>query len=184
MAYNLSFNYDGQITEINDGIGATNFAYDAGGRRVSRSAGGATTEFAFAGSAVLLEKQSGSVTASYLYGNGLVKKDSETFLYDGLGSSRQSTDASGSITSERTFEAFGQMVSSSGSSSSPYRFAATSGYRSDGDAGLSHVGARCYNAQVGRFITRDTMLDQKPPGLGMLALPAAGVAVRRCRRRA
>lgn len=35
-------------------------------------------------------------------------------------------------------------------------FAATSGYRSDGDAGVMHVGARYYDPQVGRFITRDT----------------------------
>ena len=41
-------------------------------------------------------------------------------------------------------------------------FAATSGYRNDGDAGLMHVGARYYDAQVGLFITRDTELDQKP----------------------
>jgi len=41
-------------------------------------------------------------------------------------------------------------------------YAATSGYRNDGDAGLVHVGARYYDAQVGRFITRDTLLDQKP----------------------
>jgi RHS repeat-associated protein len=41
-------------------------------------------------------------------------------------------------------------------------FAATSGYRNDGDAGLMHVGARYYDAQVGRFITRDTELDQEP----------------------
>ena len=41
-------------------------------------------------------------------------------------------------------------------------FGATSGYRNDGDAGLSHIGARYYDAQVGRFISRDTYLDQKP----------------------
>jgi RHS repeat-associated protein len=41
-------------------------------------------------------------------------------------------------------------------------FAATSGYRSDGDAGLTHVGARYYDDQVGRFITRDTDLDEHP----------------------
>jgi RHS repeat-associated protein len=41
-------------------------------------------------------------------------------------------------------------------------FAATSGYRSDGDAGLTHVGARYYDAQVGRFITRDTVLSEHP----------------------
>jgi RHS repeat-associated protein len=40
-------------------------------------------------------------------------------------------------------------------------YSAQSGYRTQGDAGLSLVGARCYDAQVGRFITRDTLLDQK-----------------------
>ena len=53
-------------------------------------------------------------------------------------------------------------MATSGSSASPYTFAATSGYRNDGDAGLTHVGARYYDAQVGRFITRDTVLDQHP----------------------
>ncbi len=53
-------------------------------------------------------------------------------------------------------------VATTGSSSNPYMFAATSGYRNDGDAGLMHVGARYYDSQVGGFITRDTYLDQKP----------------------
>jgi RHS repeat-associated protein len=39
-------------------------------------------------------------------------------------------------------------------------FAASSGYRNDGDAGLMHVGARYYDSQVGRFITRDTDLGE------------------------
>jgi RHS repeat-associated protein len=50
----------------------------------------------------------------------------------------------------------------SDNSSDPYQFAGSSGYRNDGDVGLTYVGARYYDAQVGRFITRDTYLDQKP----------------------
>jgi hypothetical protein len=34
--------------------------------------------------------------------------------------------------------------------------------KNDGDAGLMHVGARYYDAQVGRFITRDTVLSEHP----------------------
>ena len=41
-------------------------------------------------------------------------------------------------------------------------FAATSRYRNDGDAGLMLVGARYYDATVGRFISRDSLLDQRP----------------------
>ncbi|MCC6729922.1 MAG: hypothetical protein IT208_11355 [Chthonomonadales bacterium] len=36
------------------------------------------------------------------------------------------------------------------------------GYRSDGDAGLMLVGARYHDAQAGRFVTRDTLLNEHP----------------------
>jgi RHS repeat-associated protein len=57
------------------------------------------------------------------------------------------------VTGTLTTEGFGQTVATTGSSTNPYMFAATSGYRSDGDAGLMHVGARYYDAQVGRFVS-------------------------------
>ncbi len=47
-----------------------------------------------------------------------------------------------------------------GSSANPYRFAGARGYRDDGDAGLLHVGARYYDPQVGRFISRDAVLSE------------------------
>ena len=46
--------------------------------------------------------------------------------------------------------------------SGPYGYAGAWRYRTDGDAGLMHVGARYYDAQVGRFITRDTVLSEHP----------------------
>jgi RHS repeat-associated protein len=36
------------------------------------------------------------------------------------------------------------------------------GYRDDGDLGLMHVGARYYDPDVGRFITRDPVLSEHP----------------------
>ena len=49
-----------------------------------------------------------------------------------------------------------------GSSANPYRFAGAWGYRDDGDAGLLHVGARYYDQQAGRFISRDAVLSEHP----------------------
>ncbi|MCC6729422.1 MAG: hypothetical protein IT208_08785 [Chthonomonadales bacterium] len=49
-----------------------------------------------------------------------------------------------------------------GTSAEPYLYAGAWGYRSDGDAGLMLVGARCYDAQAGRFVTRDTLLGEHP----------------------
>jgi RHS repeat-associated protein len=41
-------------------------------------------------------------------------------------------------------------------------FAGAWGYRDDGDAGLLHVGARYYDPQVDRFISRDAVLSEHP----------------------
>jgi RHS repeat-associated protein len=161
-AYTLAFDYDGELSSITQGSNVTSFAYDATGRRVSRTAGGTTTNFLYDGSHVLLEQQGTSTTATYTYGNALIRKDGETPLFDGLGSERTVTNSSQTVTGTATYEGFGQTVATTGSSTDPYMFAATSGYRNDGDAGLMQVGARYYDAQVGRFITRDTLLDQKP----------------------
>src|SRR5579872_5239533 len=98
----------------------------------------------------------------YARGNALIRKDGEYPLFDGLGSERTVTNSSQTVTGTITFEGFGQAVATTGSSTDPYMFAATSGCRNDGDAGLSLVGARYYDAQVGRFITRDTDLNQHP----------------------
>ena len=92
----------------------------------------------------------------------MIRKDGKTPLFDGLGSERTVTNSSGAVQGTLTPSAFGQTVASSGSSTSAYQFGATSGYRSEGDAGLTLVGCRFYDSQVGRFITRDTYLDQKP----------------------
>jgi len=121
-----------------------------------------TTSFVYDGGSVLLEKQGSSTTATYTYGNALIRKDGETPLFDGLGSERTVTSSSQAVTATLTLSAFGQTVASSGSSTSAYMFGATSGYRTEGDAGLTLVGCRFYDAQVGRFITRDTVLTERP----------------------
>jgi RHS repeat-associated protein len=83
-------------------------------------------------------------------------------MFDGHGSERTVTNSSQTVTGSVNFEAFGQVAGSTGSSANPYMYAGDWGYRNDGDAGLMHVGARYYDAQVGRFITRDTVLSEHP----------------------
>jgi len=161
-AYTLSYDYDGNLTSITQGANTTSYAYDATGRRVSRTAGGVTTSFLYAGGAVLLEKQSSTTTATYTYGSALLRKDGEYPLFDGQGSERTVTNSSQSVTGTISYYAFGPTLATTGSSTSAYMYGATAGYRTEGDAGLMKVGARYYDAQVGRFITRDTELDQHP----------------------
>ncbi len=161
-AYSLSYDYDGQLTQITQGQTSTDFAYDALGRRFSRTAGGTTTEFVYGAGGLALEKQGGTYTQAYSVGNGLLRRGSEYPLFDGHGSERTVTNSSQTVTGSVNFEAFGQVAGSTGSSSNPYMYVGDWGYRNDGDAGLMHVGARYYDAQVGRFITRDTVLSEHP----------------------
>ena len=124
--------------------------------------GSTTTAYQYAGDAVLLEKQGSSTTATYSYGNALLRKDGEYPLCDGLGSARAETSSSQAVTFTVNTDAFGNQIASSGSTGSSYQFAATSGYRNDGDAGLLKVGCRYYDPQLGAFTSRDTYLDQMP----------------------
>ena len=109
-----------------------------------------------------MERRGGAVTGVYSYGNALVARNGEVVLSDGLGTTRATVNGVQAITSTLTTEAFGNAVAQWGSSANPYRFAGAWGYRDDGDAGLLHVGARYYDPQVGRFISRDAVLSEHP----------------------
>ncbi|MDE2127610.1 MAG: hypothetical protein KGJ62_13565 [Armatimonadetes bacterium] len=161
-AYTLAFDYDGQLKSITQGTAVTSFGYDALGRRVSRTASGTTTSTQYAGGAPVTETQGSSFTAAYTVGNDLLRRNGEYPAFDGLGSARAETNSSGTATATQDFDAFGNTIASSGSTSSPYNFAGDWAYQSNGDAGLQHVGARYYDPQVGRFASRDSMLDQIP----------------------
>jgi RHS repeat-associated protein len=164
--YTLAYNSKGELAEITSASSPTKlFAYDAMERRVERTSGSTTTTFVRSGDKnggiILNEKQGSTTTASYTYGNGLLAKGSDSYLFDGQGSTRQVTNASGAVASSSASDGFGNTVASSGAKPE-YGYNAQSGYRDDGDAGLVHIAARYYDAQVGLFTTRDTYLTEKP----------------------
>ncbi len=72
---------------------------------------------------------------------------------DGLGSTRGLTDETGNVTDTYDYEAFGELVDSSGESENDYLFA---GEQFDGGLGQYYLRQRYYDAGVGRFTRRDT----------------------------
>ncbi len=83
------------------------------------------------------------------------------------GTTKLETNGSQGVTSTQEMDAFGREVNTTGSTGSPFGFHGAEGYRNDGDSpsGLDpyqRVGARYYDAEWGRFITRDTDLSQSP----------------------
>ena len=96
-------------------------------------------------------------TNTYLYGNGRVAQQNVTstdyFLGDALGSVRQLANASGSVTLARSYEPYGNVLSSAGSGSSVFAF---TGEQYDASTNLLYLRARYYSGAQGRFLTADT----------------------------
>jgi len=89
---------------------------DALGRRYSRANGGTTTVFYYGPGGILTEKQGANFTSAYAYGNGLIRKDGEYPMFDGLGSERTVTNSSQTVTGTIIHDAFGLTVATTGKS--------------------------------------------------------------------
>ena len=138
------------------------FAYNGLSQRVGKLDSGGQFGYTLAGDSidanVLADGQ-----ASYQYGAGLVSEVrggvSKAYHADALGTTRAMSGANGATTDTLETDAFGNTVSKTGSSASPFGFAGQSGYQTDADSGLMRLGYRLYDASVGRFISRDPIQD-------------------------
>lgn len=108
---------------------------------------------------VLMEiNEADEVQARYTYGNDLISMQNEQlsinnyYHYDGLGSTRQLTNSTETVVASYTYDAFGNLIASSGSSDNTYGF---TGEQFDDSSGLLYLRARYYDASIGRFISRD-----------------------------
>ncbi|MBU7025429.1 MAG: hypothetical protein HXS48_00695 [Theionarchaea archaeon] len=133
------------------------YVYDGGGKRIQVTENSVTTTYIYSGLNVLYEENP-TGTATYIYGptGRLVKRttisqETNTFYYhnDHLGSTRLVTDENKNIVSNVTYHPFGETYSEEGSEN--YLF---NGKEKD-STGLYYYGARYYDSEIGRFITRD-----------------------------
>ena len=71
------------------------------------------------------------------------------------------TNSSGTVTAERQYDAFGNVIASSGAWASQFGNAGRFGYQEDPDSGLKLLGHRYYDSSSGRFLTRDPIKDSR-----------------------
>jgi RHS repeat-associated protein len=135
------------------------YVYDGDGRRIQVTENSTTTTYICSGVTVLYEETM-TGTADYIYGpKGLlgkrttVNQESNTFYchVDHLGSNRLVTDENKNIVAAISYHPFGEPTIEEGSEH--YLF---TGKEKDA-TGLYYYGARYYDAELGRFITRDPL---------------------------
>jgi RHS repeat-associated protein len=157
--------------------GGVTIVYDGDGNRVSKTVTGITTTYLVdtlnpTGYAqVVYESFSGSSSGnrelnhSYVYGLELISQtrsyvanfNSATqkiyYVYDGHGSVRVLTDPTGAVTDTYDYDAFGNLVHSTGTTPNNYLFA---GEQFDPDLNLYYNRARYLNVTTARFWSMDT----------------------------
>ncbi len=173
-----SYGYDSfnRLTVLN-GVNQS-YAYDGDGNLLVKHLGGTNTFYLVndrnpSGYAQVLEEYTetngwGSagwdLSRVYVYGLGLVSEqemDLNTLMpstlsyygYDGHGNVRFLMDTNGAVTDTYTYDAFGNLIGSSGTTPNSYLYC---GQRWDADLGLYYNRARYMNPDAGRFMTMDT----------------------------
>jgi RHS repeat-associated protein len=148
-------------TTVNGVTNTTQYQYDSNGARFSSKTNGVETKYLVdrnrLNAEVLLEYDgNGGSIVDYTYGLSLLEENRggvKSFYHaDGLGSTRFLTDTSGSVTDTYIYDAYGNILSSSGQTTNNYLY---TGEQFDRNLGEYYLRARYYNPSAGRFVSRD-----------------------------
>ena len=156
-------------------VQVASYAYDAFGRRVSKTAGDSSTVFFYDGLSLVREtRTSGDGPADvcdYCWGRdasgtlcgaggvgGLVcvVRNGAAYvpLYDAFGNVTAYVDSTGSVVAEYSYAPFGGSVSASGAMAGEFRYRYSTKYH-DEDSGLVMYECRCYSPELASWMTRD-----------------------------
>ncbi len=138
-----------------DGV-TTEYAYDGGEGRIKKVVGGSDVTRYFG---KLYEEENGSGTKFYYAGDILVARQEggtkEWFHSDRLGSVVMMTNVNGYKVKGYDYTPFGKFAGESGSADNDVTY---TGHRYEAESGLIYMGARYYDAHLGRFISPDSVI--------------------------
>ncbi len=157
-----AFNAANRLISVDGGL-TDSFVYDGDGNRVSQSAGGSTQSYVNDVAAtlpvVLQDTYNVGSPTSYVYGLNLIEslqgRDDDFYQYDGLGSVIQLTNSAGFPELSYFYDAWGNSILPS-PPTNPFRF---TGQTLDSTTGLYYLRARYYDPTLGRFLSRDPLLE-------------------------
>ena len=140
------------------------FTYNGDGQRVQKIDSTGTTKHVWDGQNILLETDGSNIIQvvytlqPMLYGNLVSQRRSGTssfYLFDGLGSTTQLANSTGSVTDSYLYDSWGNNLLTSGSTTNWFRYVGQLGYYYDTDLSGYHLRAQIYDPALGLFLTRD-----------------------------
>ena len=165
----LQYNTENLLTRIDfpAGGGHAYYTYDGDSKRVSQRTADGYTGFVYQGPDMLalqLERnKAGTTQAHYTIGQGLesVRRSSTShfYHYNHLGTTLALTASNQTVSDTYHHDAWGVLLSSTGSTVNPHTYAGRERYYRMANADLYHLGFRDYNQALGRFMTVDPMRE-------------------------
>nr|WP_298863221.1 RHS repeat-associated core domain-containing protein [uncultured Gimesia sp.] len=167
-----SWTYENQMAEIESPNGdLVTFTYAPVNRksdelRLSKEAVLEFTSYLWDDQNIALELDDvGTVEAEYTvvpqaYGNLISQTrstDSSFYHFDPLGSTRELTDETETVTDDYRYSVFGEVKSNTGTTVNPYQWVGKEGYYHDAESGLYSLRNRFYGADEGRFKSEDPL---------------------------
>jgi len=146
--------------------GQVSLLYDGLGTRVAKAKQGVTTRYLVDDLSptgypqVVEELTNGVVQREYTYGLQRISQNQSAqgvwtpsfYEYDGGGNVRLLTNSSGAVTDTYEYDAFGNLISTAGTTPNEFYYR---GEQYDADLGFYYLRARYYNPATGRFVTQD-----------------------------
>jgi len=162
----FTYDFENRLKSMTEGSVTVTIQYDADGNRVAKIVNGVTTRYLVddlnpTGYAQVVEEvTAGAVTRQYTYGLQRISQTQQIanawtpafYGYDGAGTVRLLTDATGTVTDTYDYDAWGNTVNTTGSTPNVYLYR---GEQYDPDLSLYYLRARYLNPLSGRFLTRD-----------------------------
>jgi RHS repeat-associated protein len=166
-----TWNARGQLTKVVEpGRFDTTYTYNPEGHRISTTHGGQTWHWTVdpvgAGMPrfITRQHQPTGVITHYIYAGDILLYQFEEgggaaryYHYDHLGSTVLLTDGEGTATDRFSYSAYGETLSRTGSTDTPFQWLGAYGVQTD-VTGLHHMRARYFHARLGRFLSEDPIL--------------------------
>ncbi|MFC1439658.1 RHS repeat-associated core domain-containing protein [Streptacidiphilus sp. N1-10] len=156
-----SYNSADQLTDAVGPGGTASYTYNGDGLRASKQIDAAVTTYTWSAGTTPSLLSDG--TASYLYGPSgapieqIAATASQWYFSDATGSTRALLDTDGSIGATYAYDAYGNMLSRTGTDQTPLLYGG--GY-TDSETGLIYLQARYYDSVTAQFLTVDPAVQQ------------------------
>ena len=159
------WDYENHLTIIEQpAVNNITYAYSHNGLRVEKNTQGTITKFVWDDQAYLAETDNSDVT-SVVYSNepsaygDLISQrkggNTNFFLFDALGSTRELTAADESITDTLIYDAWGNKINRTGTTNIDFQYVGSQGYYRDAESDLFYVRARLLKPSLAIWMTED-----------------------------